>query len=98
MARAKMVTRTIEKTEATVLTLNVLTAEPSNITVNLSGTFDTPDQILKAARKIAETDEVKLVAVVDTRVTSGRYGMPEDVFLTYAQPLDKDSTDNETID
>lgn len=95
MARAKMVTRTIEKTEATILTLNLVTAEPSNITVNLFGTFDTPDQILKAARKVAETDEVKLVAVVDTRVTSGRYGMPEDVFMHHAQLLGKDNTDDE---
>ena len=98
MARTKMVTRTIEKTEATILTLNVVTAEPSNITVNLSGTFDTPEQILKSARKIAETDELKLVAVVDTCVTSGRYGMPEDLFLSYARPLTDETKDNEIID
>lgn len=97
MARAKMVTRTIEKTEATILALNVTTAEPSNITVLLSGTYETPEKILKAARKIAETDELKLVSVVEVNVASGRYGMPEDVFLLYAQPLDKDITDDEII-
>ena len=98
MARAKMVTRTIEKTEATLLTLNVITAEPSNITVNLSGTFDTPEQLLKAARKVAETDELKLVTVVDTRVTSGRYGMTEDVFLAHAQSLAENTEKQEIND
>lgn len=87
MARAKNVTRTFSVTNATVLCLNCTTAEPFNETVKLSGVFEDEKQILKAAKKLLESDEISVAKVVDVSVENHLYAMPEQVFLKYAVEL-----------
>lgn len=88
MARKKMVTRTVQTTEVILLALDVETAEPQNISVKLAGTFKDKSSALKASKKVAETETLKLVQVVGMEVQEALYGMSEDDFLNYAQILE----------
>ena len=88
MARKRMVTRTVQTTEAFVLALDVESAEPQNINVLLAGTFKDKEAILKAAKKVAETETLKLVQVVGFNVNEDLYGMSEEKFLANADKLE----------
>ena len=87
MARKeKMVTRTIEETVATVMAINIDTAEVKHIDITIPGTFDTAEDILKAAKK-QESATVKFVKVAAVAIHTYLYGMPESVFIKYATIL-----------
>ena len=95
MARKeKMVTRTIEETAATVMAINIDTAEVRNIDLTIPGTFDTTEDILKAAKK-QESATVKYVKVVAVDVHTFLYGMPESVFIKYATILPPRKANND---
>ena len=87
MARKRMVTRTIVATKATLLCLDTETAEPCNITVDLSGEFDNDKALLKAAKKLVETDVVKVAKVVKTEVVRMLYKMDEAKFMANADEI-----------
>lgn len=95
MARKRMVTRTIESTEAKILCLNVDTCEPSNIAVVLAGTFKSEDELLNTAKKFYETDDTKLVKVVDARIVSAIYKMNEEKFIHFADEVVEISSNNQ---
>lgn len=82
--RESKITRTITTTTATILCLDVEAGEPMNRTFQLPGEYKKERDIIKAAEKIHDEPNVKLVHVVDTEVTSKLYGMPESLFLKYA--------------
>lgn len=84
MARRKMVTRTITATETTCLCMNVTTAEPMNETYRLVGRFTDDEKLLKNLRKQYETDEHKIVAIVDKKETNELYGLDENEYLAMA--------------
>ena len=88
MARKRMVTRTVQTTEAFILALNIESAEPQNIKVLLAGTFKDKASILKSAKKVAETDTFKLVEVVGAEIHEDLYGMSEEDFIKMAQKLE----------
>ena len=88
MARKRMVTRTVQTTEAFILALDVESAEPQNIKVLLAGTFKDKASILKSAKKVAETDTLKLVEVVGAEIHEDLYGMSEEDFIKMAQKLE----------
>lgn len=87
MARKRMVTRTVETTDVFVLALDVVTAEPQNIVVKVAGTFKDKASMLKSAKKVAETETLKLVDVVGSEVHEDLYGMEEAEFLKLAVKL-----------
>lgn len=89
MARRKLVTRTITATKVTCLCMNVVTAEPSNETYSIVGKFTDDEKLLKSIRKLYETDEDKIVAIVDKVETNELYGLDENEFLERAHIIEK---------
>lgn len=100
MARKSMVTRTITTTHAEVMCLNVTTGNPENKTVVLGGTYKDNKAVLKAAKAVLETDELKAVHVVSTEERETLYGMTEQKFIEMSEVLTPrgsktDDNDNE---
>lgn len=89
--RKPMVTRTIENTAVNVLCMDVNTAEPENKEIVMSGTYKDNDKLMKAIRKEYETDDFKIVHIVDTDVRKELYGMDENKFLAEAVKLDPET-------
>lgn len=89
MARVRMVTRTIESTKVTAMTVNVATQEVKNEEFVIAQTFANAEKLLKAVKKQCETDEVKVVAIVSDEVQQKMYGMLETEFLANAHELDE---------
>lgn len=89
--RRAMVTRTIESTEVTVMALDVIHGEPLTRTYNIAGTYKDEAKLLKAVQSAYDTDEVKNVHVVDSKVVGKLYGMYENDFLKVAIELDSET-------
>lgn len=89
MAKQKQITRTIQTTEVFVLALNVVTAEPENISVKLAGVYKDKAALLKAAKRVAETDELKLVEVVGSTINNDLYAMDMNDFVNHAHKIVK---------
>lgn len=97
MARAPQVTRTIQTTHATVLCMDIENREPCNRDVILPRTYKDDNAILKAVKKVIETDNLKAVQVVSSNVQETLYGMSEQDFIAHASvlPPRKDYTSDE---
>lgn len=97
MARAPQVTRTIQTTHANVLCMDIENREPCNRDVILPRTYKDDTAILKAVKKVIETDTLKPVQVVSSVVQETLYGMSEQDFISHASilPPRKDYTTNE---
>lgn len=89
MARIPMVTRTIQTTKANVLCLNIVEGEPFNKVVTLPRTYKDEKSLMKMVEKTINTDSVKAVHVVDTKVEETLYGMSEADFIANAKILPK---------
>ena len=89
MARIPMVTRTIQTTKANVLCLNIVEGEPFNEVVTLPRTYKDEKSLMKMVEKAINTDSVKAVHVVDTKVEETLYGMSEADFIVNAKILPK---------
>lgn len=89
MARIPMVTRTITTTEAIVMCLNVVQAEPYTEKVTVPRTYKDDNALLKVVKSIIETDEVKAVHIVAKEEIETLYGMPENDFIAHATVLPK---------
>ena len=87
MARERMVTRTVELTIAEVMTLDTTTAEVRVIPYEIGGGLTDPVSILKAVKKLHETDSFKCVAVQNVSVKEILYGMTEADFIAHAKIL-----------
>lgn len=87
MARFRQVTRTIEYTEATVMAVNTATSTVENVDIELSGTYDSDEKLLKAAQSECSSDDIKYVSVIDARVSEKTFCMPESMFIQNAMPL-----------
>lgn len=87
MAKQKMVTRTIETTEATCLCVDLVNSEVFPETITLSGTFKNDEAILKQVKKVFDNDEHKAVSVSKVEVKENLYGMPEADFVAMAEIL-----------
>lgn len=97
MARAPQVTRTIQTTHASVLCMDIENREPCNRDVILPRTYKDDNAILKAVKKVIETDTLKAVQVVSSNVQETLYGMSEQDFIAHASvlPPRKDYTTDE---
>ena len=87
MARAPMVTRTIQTTRVNVLCLDIQHGEPFNKEVVLPRTYRDEKHLLKAAEKVINSDTVKAVHIVDSLVEETLYGMAEQDFITLAKVM-----------
>lgn len=87
MARERMITRTVEFTEAEVMCVNVNTADVAIRDFIVTGTFENSEKLMKALKKAYETDEFKLVNLQYSRVTEQLYGMTEEMFIQMATIL-----------
>lgn len=94
--RESKITRTITTTNATILCLDVEAGEPMNRTFQLPGEYKKERGIIKAAEKIHDDPNLKLVHVVDTEVTQKLYGMPESLFLKYAEEITRKTAEPAT--
>ena len=85
MAKERMVTRTIEVTTYSVMTLNIETAEPRVIDYKITGTVNADP--LKHLKKLYETDTLKLVTITGEAHETALYGMTEQDFIRLAEVL-----------
>ena len=88
MAREKMVTRTIEFTHVTLLCMNTETCEVSRETEILTYVSNDPEELLKVAQKLYQTDTFKIVKVEEYETFERLFGMTEQVFMENAIELD----------
>lgn len=101
MARVPMVTRTIRTTEVNVLCMDVVAGEPFNQVVVLPRTFKDEKALMKAVSAKVDTNEIKAVHIVETKVSENIYGMTEDAFISSAEIMpernaNKNETENES--
>lgn len=94
MARVPQVTRTIQTTNVSVLCMDIQNREPININVVLPRTYKDDETMLKAVKKIAETDTIKPVQIVSSMVQETLYGMSEQDFISHAEVLPPRNTIN----
>ena len=87
MARERMVTRTVSVTECKVMCLRISTAEVTTDTLILSGTYEHDRDVLKAIKKLYETEDYKPTAVIETTEHEILYGMTEAKFIELAEAL-----------
>ena len=84
--REKMITRTVSATVVTVMAVEMATAKAFTTQFTLTGNFKDNADILKAIKK-NDTDEIVYAAIVSMETKETLYGMPESVFMQYAQEL-----------
>lgn len=88
MAREKMVTRTVEGTNVTVLGVNLETKATEERTFNVSGKYTDIEKLKKVAEKVGNSDTFKVVAVEKYEAFETLYGMSEVEFMEQARVLD----------
>ena len=94
MARQKMVTRTFNTTNASVLCVDVDSAETTVITVTLPRVYKDDKEELKVVKNMIDTDTFKAVKVVEKEIVETLYGMPEEDFIKLATILPPRSAEN----
>ena len=82
-----MVTRTINFTEVTALTVDVVAQSTATQVYTLSGTYAENEKLIKALKKEYESDTIKIVSVLSTEVQEKLYGMTEQEFMSLAKVL-----------
>lgn len=82
-----MITRTITRTEVSVMCLDVENGESFNKDVTLARTFKDDEKLLKEVKKFVETDTIKAVHIVDKIQVEALYGMSEQEFIERATVL-----------
>ena len=87
MARIPIVSRTITTTKVTAMCCNITTGETETKVITVPRTYKDEKKLLKVAKELAETDELKVVHIVDTEVEETLYGMTEAEFIENAQVL-----------
>lgn len=87
MARERMVTRTVELSVCEVMCMNTTTAEVKINTYEIGGGLTDEKALLKAIKKLYETDDFKCVAISKVTQREILYGMPESKFIELATIL-----------
>ena len=86
--RESMVTRTVLGTKVTVLAMDTNTCEPSNVTYEIGGSHANDEKLLNKVRKEHDTEDFKVVKIVDVEPFEKRYGMKEADFIAHAVELE----------
>ena len=89
MARERVVSRTIKVAKVTALCLDTVTAEPENRTVEISASIKGEKPTLNAVRKAVETEDFKVVKIVNVEIEEALYVMPEAEFIAKAHKVEK---------
>lgn len=91
MSKEKMITRTIERTEAIVIALDVITVETQILSLVAMGTYENDRKLLEALKRAHETDTFKIVAIQSSTLHQDIYGATEREFMSIARLLDPDT-------
>lgn len=92
MANKYNVTRTIEATNVTAMTINPQTMETAQMVFTYDGLDkDDKTKVLKWLRKKKETDTLSIVAIISIDTTSKLYGMTEEDFIKYSKVLNPET-------
>lgn len=86
--RESMVTRTIYGTKVTVMTMDTFTCEVLNVTYEIVGQHANDEKLLNKLRKEHDTEDFKVVKIVDVEPFEKRYGMKEADFIAHATELE----------
>lgn len=86
--RTSMVTRTVLGTKVTALVMDTNTCEPSNVTYEIGGQYTNDEKLLTKVRKEHDTEDFKVVKIVDVEPFEKRYGMKESDFIAHAAELE----------
>lgn len=86
--REAMVTRTVIGTKVTVLAMDTVTCEPSNVTYEIGGQHANDERLLNKVRKEHDTEDFKIVKIVAVEPFEKRYGMKEADFIAHAMELE----------
>lgn len=95
MARERMVARTVELSIVKVMCLNTTTAQVETAAYEIGGGLTDEKAILKAVKKLYETDTYKCVAIQSVEQKEILYGMPESEFIAHATILPPRGTKSE---
>ena len=91
MARAPMVTRELIGTEANVLVVDTVNASTDYKQVMVQGKYKTAEHLLKAIKKVYETDTYRIVKVIDAKEVHKLYGMATEQFYAHAIELNPET-------
>ena len=91
MARKRMVTRTVTGTEAEIQIVTISASEITTIKHTVGGEFTDNDKLLKAIKKEVETDDIKVLQIINTTKIDKCYGMLESEFIKLAKELDPET-------
>jgi len=90
MARKEnMVTRTIKSTHCVLMCVDTTIGEVKNIEVTLPRKYKEVSDMLTKAKEIYDTNTLKCVEVVDYVEKECLMGMPESLFIQYANEIVK---------
>lgn len=86
--RESMVTRTVIGTKVTVIAMDTITCEPTNVTYEIGGQYTNDEKLLNKVRKEHDTEDFKIVKIVNVEPFEKRYGMKESYFIAHADELE----------
>jgi hypothetical protein len=89
--RAPQVTRTMESTKVTVLTVNTVEQTTEVKEFILPRTYKDNEKILNVLRKMDLGENVQPVSIHSVEVQTKLYGMSEADFMKYAKELDRET-------
>lgn len=84
MKKEKLITRTFVITQATVMALNIETAEPSTETYEMLGIYKTDEELLKAVKELYDTVTEKVVTITSKTEIEELRGISESLFLQHS--------------
>lgn len=88
MAKKYPFTRTIKKQTVVCLVFDKNTAEASNTTVTFPAPIEDEKKLFKACEKALDTDNIRLIEILDSRIDEKVYGLTAEQFMAYAVELD----------
>ena len=91
MARQRMVTRTVTGTKAEIQIVSIKASEITTISVTVGGEYTDNEKLLKAIKKEAETEDLKVLSIITTTKIDKCYGMLESEFIKLAKELDPET-------
>ena len=89
MARKRMVTRTERFESVTAMTVNLDDRTTGEITCQITGKFKTQEDLLKLVKKTADTEKLKVVAIITHETVEQLMGMTEEEFIELARYIEK---------
>lgn len=86
--RESMVTRTVHGTKVTILAMDTVSCETSNVTYEIGGQHTNDEKLLNKVRKEHDTEDFKIVKILAVEPFEKRYGMKETDFIAHAEELE----------